>query len=480
MYPVRSFGLILGDERHDLGTKQGIRSPYDGRNVGEVCFGNRNVLEEAISLADQRFPTYAMEPPHRRSAWLRAVATGLRNQAEKLAQIISDEAGKPISLARGEVARAASTFTIAAEEALRLPGELLTFDCVPEGEGRVGLIRRVPIGPVSAISPFNFPLNLVAHKVAPALAAGNTVVLKPASQTPMSAIVLARIVLESGVPPGVFNVVPCPASEAQPLVEDPRMRMLSFTGSAEVGWMLKAQAGRKKVTLELGGNAAAIVEPDADIDGAARKLALGAFAYAGQICISVQRIFVHERAAVRFYETFLEATQGSIPCGDPADETVLCGPMIDSGNADRILEWIDQAVSAEARLLLEPKREGNVVSPAVLTKVAADLPIVAREAFGPVVVIETYRGFNQVLDSVNASSYGLQAAIFSNDIRKVMRAFNEIEVGAVIHNDYPTYRIDPMPYGGMKESGMGREGPRYAIEEMTEPKLLVLNLTSIR
>ncbi|MCK4304615.1 MAG: aldehyde dehydrogenase family protein [Candidatus Eisenbacteria sp.] len=473
---MRSFGLILGEEKHDLGTKREIRSPYDNRVVGEVSFGTHSLLEDAIGLAHERFPEFAREPAHKRSAWLRAIAKSIQAHADELAQIISDEAGKPISLARAEAARAGSVFSIAAEEALRIPGELLSLDQVPDGTGRLGLVRRVPVGPIAAISPFNFPLNLVAHKVASALAAGNTIVVKPASQTPMSAIMLGRMALECGLPPGILSVVPCPASQAQPLVEDPRMRMLSFTGSAEVGWSLKALAGRKKVLLELGGNAAAIVERDADIETAARRLALGAFIYAGQICISVQRIFIQERAASRFYDAFLEAARNHIPCGDPSDETVRCGPMIDAANADRILEWIDQAVSTqEAKLLLAPQREGNVVTPVVLTKVPEQLPIVAREAFGPVVVVETYRALDPVFAKVNASIYGLQAAIFTNNVQKTLRAFEELEVGAIIHNDYPTYRVDPMPYGGVKESGMGREGPRYAIEEMTERRLLVLN-----
>ncbi len=431
-------------------------------------------MEQAVGLATEKFAALGHVPAHRRSHWLKGIASGIQRQADELGRTISEEAGKPITLARSEVARAVGTFTIAAEEALRIRGELLPFDRAPDGEGRTGMVRRVPIGPVAAISPFNFPLNLVAHKLAAALAAGNTAVLKPASQTPMSAIELGRIILEAGVPPGMVNVIPCAATDAAPLVEDDRIRMLTFTGSAEVGWALKARSGRKKVTLELGGNAAAIVEPDCDIEDAARKLALGAFIYAGQICISVQRIYVHDRAARRFYKTFLEVAKSYLTCGDPADPEVLCGPMIDSGNADRVLEWVDQARSAEATVLLEPRRDGNVVSPAVLSQVPPELPIVAREAFGPVVVVETYRGINGAIQRVNDSAYGLQAAIYSNDLRKVMRAYDRIEVGAVIHNDYPTYRIDPMPYGGVKESGQGREGPRYAIEEMTEPRMLVL------
>lgn len=472
---MRLFGPVIGREEIDSGTKIEICSPYDQMPVGVVAFGDSRTIVRAIDLAVEKQADYALTPAYQRIQWLRAMANGILANYVELTQIICDEAGKPIRLAESEVKRAIGTFTIAAEEVGRITGEILPLDSQVDGEGREGLVKRVPIGPVAAISPFNFPLNLVAHKVAGALAAGNTVVLKPASQTPMSAVMLARIALEAGVPPGVFSVVPCPADEAEPLITDNRIKMLSFTGSPGVGWALKAKAARKKVTLELGGNAAAIVEPDADLVQAARKLALGAFVYAGQVCISVQRIFVHERAATRFYNAFLEVAKTAIRCGDPNDIDVVCGPMIDAGNADRILEWIDQATAGGGELILEPKRDGNVITPAVLTRVPKTLPIVAREAFGPVVVIETYRGLQQAINMANDTIYGLQAAIFTNSLPKVMKAFNQLEVGAVIHNDYPTYRCDPMPYGGVKESGTGREGPRYTIEEMTEPRLLVIN-----
>lgn len=471
---MRSFGPILGCEREDLGTPREIRSPYDGRAVGQVRFGNETNVTQAIDLAVERFPSYSRTPAHQRSAWLRAIAAGIAARTDELGALIADEAGKPIRLARLEAARAPTTFRTAAEEALRLDGEILSLDKAQGGEGRLGLLRRYPLGPVSAISPFNFPLNLASHKVAAALAAGNTVVLKPASQTPMSAIMLGRIALEAGVPEGVFSVIPCQASDAAPLIKDPRARVLSFTGSAEIGWGLKAQAARKHVVLELGGNAGAIVERDADIDFAAERLALGAFMYAGQICISVQRIFVQEEVAARFIEAFLQTTREKIRCGDPLDEGVIAGPMIDAKNADRIQSWFTQAVDSGGTCLLKPRRDGNVLSPGVLTRVPKELPIVAQEAFGPVVVIEEYREYEEALGGINESTYGLQAAVFTNDVRKIMQAYDRLEVGGIIHNEYPTYRVDPMPYGGVKESGCGREGPRYAIKEMTEMRLLVL------
>ncbi len=471
---MEEHGIILGREASGLGSPREIRSPYDSQVVGIAHFGDSSIVEQAIAAAAETFTRTSHAAAHERSQWLKRIADLIGTRKEQLAQTIAGEAGKPIRLARLEVDRAESTFRIASREALRLEGEIIPLDSVPSGEGRLGLVRRFPLGPVAAISPFNFPLNLVAHKVASALAAGNTVVLKPASQTPLSAIELGRVALEAGVPEGAFNVVPAPASEAFPLLDSEHTRVLSFTGSAEVGWHLKTRAPKKRVILELGGNAAAIVEPDAEVELAAKRLALGAFVYAGQICISVQRIYVQENIAPSFIEALIEATKKEITCGDPSDEGVLCGPMIDEANADRIMDWIEQAVEAGANLLLKPQRSGNVVSPAILSRVPKHLPVVTREAFGPVVVVESYRRFSDALQMVNDSRYGLQAAIFSNRVDRVLAAFKRLEVGGIIHNDYPTYRVDPMPYGGVKDSGVGREGPRYAIEEMTEMRLLVL------
>ncbi len=470
-----TYGPIIGTERTDWGNVRKIRSPFDQQPVGEVRFGDARTLEAAIALAELTFASFRREPAHRRARWLRTMATGIRRRADALAETICREAGKPIRLARLEVERSADLFALMAEETGRDGGELHAFDRVPEGEERFGIVRRFPLGPVAAITAFNFPLHLGAHKIAAAVAAGNTLVLKPASQTPMSAILLGRIALESGLPEGVLSVVPSDASDAGPLIADERIRLLTFTGSSQVGWILKGQAGRKRVHLELGGNAAAIVEPDVDVDDAARKLALGAFTYAGQLSTSVQRIYVHDRATRRFLDVLIQTAATKVPTGDPAEESVLCGPLIDATNADRVLEWIDQAARAEATLLLEPRREGNVVTPAVVTQAKPELPIVAREVFGPVVVVETYRGFNRAIELAADTAYGLQAAVFTNDVRKLMRAHEQIEAGALIHNDYPSYRIDPMPYGGLKESGFGRGGPRDALRMMTQARLLVVN-----
>ncbi|MBD3237345.1 MAG: aldehyde dehydrogenase family protein [Candidatus Eisenbacteria bacterium] len=472
--PMRELGLILGTERSDRGTSREIRSPYDARTVGRIAFGDAAVMQQAIELANQRFPDYAREPLHRRIGWLRGIAAGIERHAEEIAHTIADEAGKPIRLARLEATRAPATFRAAADESAHLDGELLSLDKAAGGEGRLGLVRRVPAGPVGAVSPFNFPLNLASHKVAAALAAGNPVVLKPASQTPMTAVLLGRIALEAGLPEGVLSVIPCSAREAAPLIVDPRIKVFSFTGSAEVGWKIKSQAPEKRITLELGGNAGAIVEPDADIAFAAQRLSLGGFMYAGQICISVQRIFVHEQVAEPFLEALVRHAREEIACGDPQDENVVCGPMIDAANADRVADWIARAVEAGGQASLPSTREGNLLSPAILRDVPREQPISCREAFGPVVVVETYREFEEALTGMNDSDFGLQAAIFTRDVGRVLAAFDTLEVGGIIHNDYPTFRVDPMPYGGVKQSGFGREGPRYAIEEMMELRLLVL------
>jgi glyceraldehyde-3-phosphate dehydrogenase (NADP+) len=464
---------IVKPER-DSGSTVVIRSPYDGSPVGEVPFGGPAEVEHAVQEACDAFSKICGTPAHERAAILRRISAGISEHSKELADTIRNEAGKPIQFAEGEVARAVTTFAVAADEALRMEGDLIPLDTVAAGEGRIGLTKRFPIGPVLAISPFNFPLNLVAHKVAPAIASGNSVVVKPASQTPSSALILRDIALEAGLPEGVLKVIPCSRDVADGMVEDERFRKLTFTGSAEVGWRLKSRAGRKKVTLELGGNAAAIIEPDADLDFAASRLALGAFAYAGQVCISVQRIFTHESISDEFIDRMVNCTTREALWGDPADRDVVCGPLIDSENVKRVLEWIEEAKSHGARLVCGGEQHDSIVTPAVLTNVDPSLRIAAEEAFGPVVVLDTYRTLDEAISKVNNSRFGLQAAIFTQSINSVFEAFNKIEVGGLVHNDYPTFRVDPMPYGGVKDSGHGREGLRYAIEEMTELRLLVI------
>lgn len=471
---MHKFNLTIGESEYEAKNKVIIRSPYDNTEVGEVAFAEEAEVEESIQVACQAFSIISHIPAYQRAKILRSIANGISGCANELVEIIRDEAGKPIRLAKEEVERATSTFSIAADEALRLEGSLLPLDTVPAGIGRTGITKRFPIGPILGISPFNFPLNLVAHKVAPAIASGNSIVIKPASQTPMSALALTKIALQAGLPQGVLTVIPCKKELATQMVQDPRFKKLTFTGSAEVGWELKSKAGKKKVTLELGGNAGVIVEPDIELDYVASRLVLGAFAYAGQICISVQRIFVHNDIASKFIDCFLSRTKEEAIWGDPRNPQVICGPLIDSENCQRILEWIEEARIHGAKILCGAQRHGNIVTPAVLAEVNPQLRIVAQEAFGPIVIIDTYKTLDEAIDKVNNSDFGLQAGIFTRNVENILKAFHKIEVGGLIHNDCPTFRIDSMPYGGVKDSGFGREGLRYAIEEMTELRLLVL------
>ena len=471
---MRQFALHIGDHKRQ-GTATEIRSPYDREViVGQVSFAGEQEVAEAITAAADAAPAMGRISRAGRVKILHQMAHGLLRRQDELAAIISDEAGKPITYARGEAARAAETFIAAADVCKSEGNEAINIDAVEAGAGRHGLIRRFPLGAVTGISPFNFPLNLSAHKVAPAIAAGCSMVLKPASQTPMSALVLGELAREAGIPDGAFSVTPANRSAADQLVTDERFKLLTFTGSAEVGWEMKHRAGNKRVVLELGGNAAALVGPDANLDEAVPKLVVGAFAYAGQICISVQRIFVLEPLADEFISRYVEATQSIAVTGDPADAEVVNGPMIDPWNRDRILEWIEEARAAGAKVLCGGQAQGSCVEPTVLTEADPALQICCEEAFAPVVIIERVKDWQEAIDRTNASKFGLQCGVYTNDLRAAFACFEGIEVGGVIHNDFPLFRVDHMPYGGVKDSGQGREGPRYAFEEMTEPRLLVL------
>ncbi len=410
-----------------------------------------------------------------RSTLLQKAAQLLQARQEEFARTMTAESGKPVTDARREVGRAIQTFSIAAEEAKRIGGEVVPLDWSPGMETYWGVTRRFPIGPILGITPFNFPLNLVAHKVAPALAAGNAILIKPAPQTPLTPLLLGEVLAQAGVPPGGLNVLPCDNRVAERLVVDPRFKLLSFTGSAPVGWMLKAKCGKKKVVLELGGNAAVIIEPDADLEYVVQRCVTGGFTYSGQTCISVQRIFVHESVADAFTENLVARVQ-VLSTGDPGEEATVVGPLIDTGAAQRIEGWIGDAVAQGARLLTGGSRVGPVVRPTVLSNVTATMKVSCEEVFGPLVTITPYRDFETALRAVNQSEYGLQAGIFTNNIGRIFQAFEELEVGGVLANEIPTFRADHMPYGGIKDSGIGREGLRYAIEDMTEPKLLVINL----
>ena len=467
--------LFIGGKRVETKEIATVVNPYDGTLVGEVFMAGEAEMEEAIAAADRAFEVTRKLPSYKRSEILVRIADELRTRREELARTMTLESGKPIQYTRGEVDRAMLTFSYASEESKRIPGEVVPLDLAAGSEKRWGVVRRFPIGAIASIAPFNFPLNLAAHKIAPALAAGNTVIHKSPPQTPITSMILGEILANSGLPDGAANVVACTNEAAEKMVLDPRLKMLSFTGSPRVGWYLKSKAPKKKVVLELGGNAAVIVEPDADIDFVARRLSLGAFSNAGQICISVQRIYVHEKIYDRFRKKFLEETR-KVKVGNPLDDDTVVGPMINSIEADRAFKWIQEAKAAGAKILAGGGRNGNILEPTVFESVPTNANLYCEEAFAPVAILETYSEFDEAIRKVNDTRFGLQAGIFTNDTRKIFKAFDEIQVAGVIINDYPTYRIDNMPYGGVKDSGFGREGLRYAIEEMTELKLLAFNI----
>jgi acyl-CoA reductase-like NAD-dependent aldehyde dehydrogenase len=468
-----AFPLLVSGEELTTPDPVLVRSPYDGRAVAIAYHGGPEVVERALASVARGFQATRELPGWKRSEVLERVSKGLQEQREGFARTLSLEAGKPLQAARGEVDRAAFTFKVAAEEARRLHGEVLPLDWIPGAEGRTGQVHRVPLGPILGITPFNYPLNLVAHKVAPALAAANSMLLRPDSQTPLSALKLGWLILQAGWPPDGIAVVPTRVEHAAPMVEDERIRMLSFTGSPGVGWALKTRAGRKRVALELGGNAATIVHRDANVQRAAERAAWGGFQYSGQSCVSVQRVYVHEAVYDVFREAFV-ARVTDLATGDPLDEATDVGPVIDEGAAERILAWVDEAVRDGASLVCGGTREGTLVAPTVLENVREEMRVACNEVFGPVVALFRYSDVDAALDAVDAGEFGLQAGLFTNDLALVQRAFARLEVGGLIVNDVSTFRIDHMPYGGVKASGFGREGVRYAIEEMTERKLLMI------
>jgi len=472
---MRKMQLFLGGRWLDGNNEMTVRSPFDGREVARVARGGPEELELAAAMAERTAVTMAELPPSERAAILEGAAALVLEHRDDLATVISEEAGKPIGLALIEADRCADTLTEAAAVARHPEIEARDLAGFPSGHGRLALVRRVPVGPVLAITPFNFPLNLVAHKLAPAVAAGCPVVLKPASQTPSPALMLAELLTAAGLPAGALSVVPSRGSDAEKLATDERFKALTFTGSMDVGWHLKEIAWKRRVTLELGGNAAVVVEPDTtDLAMVAKKIAGAAYGYAGQSCISVQRVLVHEDIYVALRRELVEATE-AVRYGDPADKSVICGPLIDKDNADRVSDWIAQSTAAGGRLLAGGARDGNTFSPALIEEAPSDQPVVADEVFGPVACLDPYEDFAQALNMVNDSRYGLQAGIFTNDNSKIQRAWEHIEAGGIIQGDVPTWRTDPMPYGGVKNSGIGREGPSYTYRELTEERLLVLN-----
>ena len=465
--------LRIGGDEVVTGNWIEVRSPWSGELLGRVAKAGPAEVERAIAAAAAGFEETRALPGHRRAEILRSIRDALERRKEEVARAIVAEAGKPVRFAQAEVERGLTTLRLASEEATRLEGEVVPVDIEPRGEGAFCAVRRFAVGPVTAITPFNFPLNLALHKVAPALAVGNPVILKPSPRTPLTADLLARAVEGSGWPRRAFSLVHADPDVARPLWVDDRVRCVSFTGSDAVGWKIKEEAARKKVVLELGGNAAAIVCEDADVEDAAARLATAAFAYAGQVCIKAQRLFVARPIYERFASAFVSAAKKIEPA-DPAQASTVLGPMIDADNAVRVYSWVAEAEAAGAKLLLRPRREGSRLSPAVAESVPDGAKIVEREVFGPVATLEPYDDFEAAVAAANDTAFGLQASVFTRDIGRAMRAFERLEVGGVIVNEAPTMRIDNFPYGGTKASGFGREGVRYAMEEMTEPRVLFL------
>jgi glyceraldehyde-3-phosphate dehydrogenase (NADP+) len=472
---AKSWGLFVDGKWLKEGEPADVHSPYDHSVVGEVHLGSAAHAEATVRAAQRAFETTKKSPSYERKGVLNAISEGIRARREEFSQLMCLEAGKPIKTARGEVDRAVFTFAVAAEEATRIGGEWLPLDWQSSTAGRAGIVRRFPLGPILAITPFNFPLNLVAHKVAPAIAAGCTIILKPAPQTPLCSLLLAEVIAGSGLTTGAFNVLPLANDIAEKLVADDRLKMLTFTGSGKVGWALKQKAGKKRVTLELGGNAGVIVHSDADVAFAAERCVAGGFGYSGQTCVSVQRIYVQRTVYDAFLATLVTGVK-KLRLGNPAEGSTDVGPLINESAARRVEEWIKDAAAGGAKIETGGKREGSMVEPTVLTHTRPDMKVNCEEVFGPVVLVEAYDKFSDAIRQVNDSPNGLQAGVFTRDVKLLFSAFDELEVGGVISGDTSSFRIDHMPYGGVKDSGLGREGLRYAIEEMTEPRLLVLNL----
>src|SRR5437762_3684527 len=452
-----------------------IRAPHDGSEVGVVALAGPEEVRGALDANVAAARACRELPAYTRAAALRAIADGLESARAELTRTLALEAGKPIAQAKLELDRTIFVFRDAAEEATRITGEVLPADAVPAGTGRIGIVRRFPLSPIAAITPFNFPILLAAHKIAPAMACGATITLKPPPQDPLTTLRLGDFIKASGYPAGAVNIVPCHVEVAQILIEDPRVRLVTFTGSAKAGWAIRAKAGAKRVALELGGNAAVIVEHDADLTWAAARCAVGGFTYAGQSCISTQRIYVHESVYTPFLDAFTRRVQ-QLKVGDVLDERTDVGPMIALDAAERVERWIAEAVAGGAKIALGGKRNGVFLEPTVLTHTSADMKVNSEEVFAPLVTVTPYTALDEAIKSANASPYGLQAGVFTTNLQTMFKLHAELDVGAVNGNDIPGFRIDRLPYGGAKASGLGREGVRYAIEEMTEQRVLTLKL----
>jgi len=473
---AEDYKMLIGGEYVDAKEKFTVSDKHSGEAIGEFPIADEKIYSSAVETAQKGLEELSALPAHRRALILEKISETVESRKEEFTRILCQETGKPHKFASGEVSRAVQTFKFASEVAKSIHGETVPLDAAVGSENRVGFYYREPCGIVGAITPFNYPLNLAAHKLAPSFAAGCSVVLKPASFTPLSSLRLAEVALEAGLPEKAVNVIYGPGDTVgEWLSKDERLAAVTFTGSPPVGRRIKELSGLKRVILELGSNSAAIVEPDADLEFAVPRLVTGSFAYSGQVCISVQRIYLQKKIFESFLERFIDKTR-KLKIGPPRDEATDIGPMISEGEAKRVQSWIEEAVSGGAKVVTGGKREGVIYHPTVLTEAKPDMKVMSKEVFGPVVCITPYDSFEDALRMVNDSTYGLQAGVFTRDVNKAFKAIKTLKVGGVIINDYPTYRADNMPYGGVKESGLGREGLKFAVEELTDIKMVVFNL----
>jgi acyl-CoA reductase-like NAD-dependent aldehyde dehydrogenase len=468
-----SYPYYLASEPHYANTDLDVTNKYTGEVATKVAMADADTIDKAIAAAEEAQPAMAAMAPFERQAVLEHCVKRFTERADELAQALCIEAGKPIKDAKGEVSRLIDTFKIAAEESVRINGEVVNLEISARAKGYQGMTKKVPIGPCSFISPFNFPLNLAAHKVAPAIAAGCTFVLKPASRTPIGALIIGEVLAETDLPKGAFSILPCSRDGADLFTTDERLKLLSFTGSPDVGWALKAKAGKKPVVLELGGNAACVVDEDADIEDAIERVIVGAYYQSGQSCISVQRLLVHSKIYDEFKSRYVEKVKALVS-GDPSNEDTFIGPMISEGEAERLHGWIEEAKEKGATILCGGTRDGAMLEATVMENVPKDCDASAEEAFGPLSILVPFDDYDEALKEVNNSRYGLQAGVFTRDIYKAHKAWDVLDVGGVVIGDVPSWRVDNMPYGGVKDSGLGREGIRYAIEDMSETRLMVI------
>lgn len=468
-----SYPYYLASEPKYANTDLEVTNKYTQDVATKVALADADTIDKAIAAAEKAQPAMAAMAPYERQAVLEHCVKRFTERADELAQALCIEAGKPIKDAKGEVTRLIDTFKIAAEESVRINGEVVNLEISARAKGYQGMTKKVPIGPCSFISPFNFPLNLAAHKVAPAIAAGCTFVLKPASRTPIGALIIGEVLAETDLPKGAFSILPCSRDGADLFTTDERLKLLSFTGSPDVGWALKAKAGKKPVVLELGGNAACVIDEDADIEDAIDRVIVGAYYQSGQSCISVQRLLVHKKIYDEFKSRYVEKVKALVS-GDPSNEDTFIGPMISEGEAERLHDWITEAKEKGATILCGGTREGAMLEATVMENVPKDCDASAEEAFGPLSILVPFDNYDNALKEVNNSRYGLQAGVFTRDIYKAHKAWDELEVGGVVIGDVPSWRVDNMPYGGVKDSGLGREGIRYAIEDMSETRLMVI------